>query len=185
MMCVTLNWHHQARGIQFKASDWSWLICNLNFDIFISLISINTFFMSQIWYSSTIINELLKSTGKYLTKEGNKCNFLYSDRNIKERLGKYFRQRHSCSFYSSLHFLFTSFRNWVGNDCLELYFPFSAFSLMARWRYEGIVDCHLYVDDQEPFSSSPALSTMEFSRWKDMRSSQHMHNWAALCKSLF
>lgn len=99
----------------------------------------------------------LKLSGKYLTKEGNKCNFLYSDQNIKARLGKVFvnvilvpftvfslfflqsslifqlegrrqRQRQNSRWENEWEMIFVFFNN--------VFFSFlSVSSLMVRWRY--------------------------------------------------
>ena len=81
----------------------------------------------------------LKLSGKYLTKEGNKCNFLSSDHNIKARIGK-FCQRHDGSFSlyvaCTLQGEATTKNEWeMISSFSQQCFLFILSVLMVRWRY--------------------------------------------------
>jgi hypothetical protein len=132
---------------------------------------------------------LLKSSGKCLTKEGNKCNFLYSRSKHKSaplrRRNNFFVNVIHGSYFMSEGDEETGTK-WVGNDFQEYRFSTMFFfhSLDdSIWN----VDCHFYFDwfnlespENVPANPFPSLSIHGMKGHTFM-----MHNLTASCKSLF
>lgn len=199
-MCVTSidiikPWHSSVK----PSNEVDWFVILNSTNIFHHLTNFHKVWLS-VWFITSfdihrpIINEWLKLSGKCLTKEGNKCNFLCSDHNTTARLGKIyfsFSSMSSLFLYSSLHSSDSQKLEWEMISCFlsssnNVFLSSAAFISMPRWRYEERnVECHFYFDcvnlqsRENPFPSSLSIDCRA-----DERTCVHMHNLTASCKSL-
>lgn len=128
------------------ASDVDWFVNRIHAH---PVMNLSNFHKQTSRYSSTIINGLRwKLSGKCRTKEGNKCNFLHSNRSIKARVSVVVILVPGFCYVAALWAL-----AWkrMGNDCQE--FTTTMFFLSFSILDWAIVDCHFYFDG-EPFSNS-------------------------------